>query len=140
MNKLRAVSIGIFLSLLVLVTGFWFNPTHVLAHRPHDDVYVVKLSDDYQQDQTVFMIVRGNLLKSTDGGITWQRLTSGIDNRGQLLNLTIASQNSQILYISAWGDGIYKSIDGGESWFKVNRGLDNLQLDLLLTDSQGKRV
>ncbi len=140
MNRSISIAISIFLSLLVSIAGFCFNQTHVLAHRPHDDVYAVKLSGDYQQDQSVFMIVRGNLLKSTDGGITWQRLTAGIDNRGRLLNLTIASQNSQILYISAWGDGIYKSIDGGESWFKVNRGLDNLQLDFLLTDSQGERV
>lgn len=140
MNKLRAIVTSIFFSLLVFITGFWLNTTSVLAHRPHDDVYAVELSNNYQQDRTVFIIVRGNLLKSIDGGMSWQRLTNGIDNRGQILDLTIASQNPQILYIAALGDGIYKSENGGESWFKVNQGLDNLRLDLLLSDSQGKRI
>ncbi|MDJ0688154.1 MAG: hypothetical protein QNJ41_06580 [Xenococcaceae cyanobacterium MO_188.B32] len=140
MNKLMAIATSVILGLLVFITCFWVNTTTVFAHRPHDDVYAVKLSNNYQQDRTVFTLVRGNLLKSTDGGINWQRLTNGIDNRGIIFNLTIPKQNSQILYISSLGDGIYKSENGGESWFKVDRGLDNFKLDLLLTDSQGNRI
>ena len=140
MNKLTAIATSLIISLLVVITCFWVNTTTVLAHRPHDDVYAVELATNYQQERTVFIIVRGNLLKSADGGQSWQRLTQGIDNRGKISNLTIPSQNPQILYISTLGDGIYKSQNGGESWFKVNQGLDTLQLDLLLTDSQGDRV
>ena len=140
MNKSIAIATSIILGLLTLITCLWLNTTNVLAHRPHDDVYAVKVSSNYQQDQTLFTIVRGNLLKSTDGGESWQRLTNGIDNRGNIFNLTIPSQNLQVLYISSLGDGIYKSKNGGESWFKINQGLDNLQLDLLLTNSQGNKV
>ena len=140
MNKLIAIATSVIFGLLVFITCFWVNTTTVFAHRPHDDVYAVKLSNNYQQDRTVFTLVRGNLLKSTDGGTNWQRLTNGIDNRTIIFNLTIPKQNSQILYISSLGDGIYKSENGGKSWFKVDRGLDNLELDLLLTDSQGNRI
>ena len=140
MNKLIAIATTIIFGLLVVITCFWLNKTVVLAHRPHDDVYAVELSANYQQDLTVFTVVRGNLLKSIDGGTSWQRLTKGIDNRGKILNLTISRQNPQVLYISSWGDGVYKSTDGGKNWFKVNQGLDNLQLDLLLTDFQGNKI
>ena len=67
-SKFGTIATSVFLGLLVVITCLWFNTVSVLAHRPHDDVYAVNLSTNYQQDQTVFTIVRGNLLKSTDGG------------------------------------------------------------------------
>ena len=140
MNKSISIFTSIIVSLVVCVTCLCLNTKTVLAHRPHDHVYTVELSSNYQQDQTLFTIVRGNLLKSIDGGNSWQRLTNGINNRGKVSNLTIPSQNAQVLYISSLGDGIYKSQNGGNSWFKVNQGLDNFELELLITDTEGKRV
>lgn len=117
-----------------------FNTHQANAHVPHDDVYSISLSTNYQQDRTVFIIVRGNLFKSTDGGKNWQRLVNGIDHHGNLVALTIASENPQILYLSALTDGIYKSENGGESWEKINRGLEDFQIGLLSTNGDGSVI
>ena len=49
-----------------------------LAHAPHDHVTSIVLSDAFSLDQTAFAIVRGNLLRSVDGGLTWWRATRGL--------------------------------------------------------------
>ncbi len=140
MNKwqLAIQSIGLFL--LAIVACSYLNLDRTLAHVPHDDVYKVALSANYSQDRTLYMLVRGNLFKSTNGGDSWQRLVNGIDHHGNLVTFTLATQNNQILYLSSLSDGIYKSEDRGKSWFKVNRGLDNLLIDKLVTSADGKTV
>jgi len=101
------------------------------AHTPHDVISQIAISPNYQQDQTAFVIVRGNLMKSTDGGQHWQRIVRGLDNRSHLASLAASSQDAKILFLSTLGDGIYKSQDAGESWFKVNQGLENFKIELL---------
>ena len=140
MSKILIRVFGIFFSLLLIAVAVFFNVKPIVAHVPHDDVYTVSLSSNYQQDKTIFIIVRGNLFKSDNGGESWQRLVNGIDNHGNLVALSMAAKNSQILYLSALTDGIYKSEDGGASWVKTNNGLENLQLALLSTSSDGKLV
>ena len=140
MDKWQLVIKTISLFLLSIAVCLYLNFDRTLAHVPHDDVYRVTLSANYSQDQTLYMLVRGNLFKSTNGGDNWQRLVKGIDNRGNLVTFTLASQNNQILYLSSLTDGIYKSVDEGRSWFKVNQGLENLLLDNLVTSADGKTI
>ncbi|MEL4896989.1 WD40/YVTN/BNR-like repeat-containing protein [Crocosphaera sp. Alani8] len=100
-------------------------------HRPHDVAERIEISPTYNQDQTVWIIVRSNLFKSVDGGETWQRITKGIDNQTQhnLSGLDMFAQSKDILFLSSDGDGIYKTQDGGASWEKVNQGLENLKIE-----------
>ena len=140
MNRLPLTFKSIGLLLLAIAACVCLNLAHTLAHVPHDDVYQVALSANYSQDQTLYMLVRGNLFKSTNDGNSWQRLVKGIDHQGNLVTFALADQNNQILYLSSLTDGIYKSEDGGESWFKVNQGLENLLLAKLATSANGKTV
>ncbi|WP_052055411.1 YCF48-related protein [Myxosarcina sp. GI1] len=119
------------LSLLLTVATFGFNVRTALAHYPHDDIFAVEISPNYQQDRTLFTNVRGNLLKSQDGGDSWQTIVNGLDYRHQLSSLAIATSSPKVLFLSTSGDGIYKSEDEGNSWFKVDRGLDNLNIELV---------
>ncbi|HAC64894.1 MAG TPA: hypothetical protein DCF68_15525 [Cyanothece sp. UBA12306] len=48
------------------------------GHRPHDIVEQLELSSNYQQNQTLFIILRRNLFKSQDAGNSWQRLWKGL--------------------------------------------------------------
>lgn len=125
-NLLKSILIGLFL----VLTLFSFTAKPALAHRPHDVVTQVDLSPRYEQDQELFIIVRGNLFKSTDGGASWQRIVNGLDNRASLAGLSISS-TSPVLFVSSFGDGIYTSSDGGNSWQNVNNGLENLNIEVL---------
>jgi photosystem II stability/assembly factor-like uncharacterized protein len=121
------------LVIIIIITFSFslFQANNALAHRPHSDVYEVELSPNYSQDKTVFIMVRGNLFRSQDGGENWQRIWQGLDYLGQLSSLSVSSQNKQILFAASSFDGIYKSDDGGSSWEKVNNGLDNFKINLL---------
>lgn len=122
--------------LLFSFTVLWIHTDVAHAHRPHDDVYHVELSPTYSQDKTLFITVRGNLLKSTDGGDTWQRAWKGLNNRANLFAVSISPENPKILFVSSLGNGIYKSQDQGVSWTQVNQGLDSLSIDLLSVSPQ----
>jgi photosystem II stability/assembly factor-like uncharacterized protein len=129
-SKLNPLKIAIFGLLLTLI-GFTFDVPTALAHYPHDDIVAVETSPNYQQDQTLWINVRGNLLKSKDGGNNWQRISKGLDHQYELSTLKIAPNSPQTIFLATLGDGIYKSQDGGDSWNKANEGLTNLDIDLM---------
>jgi photosystem II stability/assembly factor-like uncharacterized protein len=118
---------------LIVLFCLLCNVKVALAHRPHDVIEQVEVSSNYAQDQTVFIIVRGNLFKSSNGGQSWQRLVKGIDHKGILTALSLAPKTTDKIYLSSIGDGIYKSENGGESWVRANEGLETLQIDRLST-------
>lgn len=76
------------------------------------------------------------IFKSTDGGITWERVLFINDLTG-CSDLSIDVHNPQILYAAMWehsrkpwkvisggeGSGLYKSSDGGETWVQIHNGL-----------------
>lgn len=103
------------------------------AHRPHDVITEVAISPDYAQDESLLIIVRSNLFKSSDGGVSWQRLVNGLDMRSTITDLSISQLDKNILFVSSSEDGIYKSLDGGNSWQHIGSGLESLQIDLLVT-------
>jgi photosystem II stability/assembly factor-like uncharacterized protein len=98
------------------------------AHRPHDVVSQVVVSPTYSQDQTVYILVRNSLFRSQDGGETWQRLSNGLDNHGNLNSLTTSAANDRVFYTAAPGDGVYRSSNGGNSWRSVNAGIDDREI------------
>ncbi|EDX74816.1 BNR/Asp-box repeat domain protein [Coleofasciculus chthonoplastes PCC 7420] len=120
----------VFINFFLVLALFCLTAQPALAHRPHDVVTQVDLSPGYEQNQVLFIIVRGNLFKSTDGGSSWQRIVNGLDNRSSLAALSISPTNS-VLFVSSFGDGIYKSSDGGNSWQNVSNGLENLNIEVL---------
>lgn len=132
-NQLYRLIFLINLILIFSLSGILIQVPSAWGHRPHDVVDQVELSPNYDQNQTLFIIVRGNLFKSQDGGNSWQRLWKGLDNFDNLVTLSTSSDNENILFTSSLYSGIYKSQDGGQSWTKVNNGLDleNTKIDLL---------
>ncbi|MGD2179559.1 WD40/YVTN/BNR-like repeat-containing protein [Lusitaniella coriacea] len=127
--------------LLALISMFLCWDTHAaFAHRPHDVVTHIEISPNYNRDRTVFVIVRKNLFKSTDKADSWERIVQGIDNKYGLSSLTLSENNSKILFLSSFGDGIYKSEDEGISWVKVNNGLNNLKIDRLAADPSSSDI
>ena len=79
------------------------------------------------------------VFKTTDGGTTWQRLTSGLpdDGRTGATELKMDPRNPNVLYAAFWervrlpyrfesggpNGGIYKTTDAGRTWQKLTNGL-----------------
>lgn len=139
-NKLLFFFKKICFLLIIALTFLFYNVPAALAHRPHDVIEQIALSPTYEQDQTLFIIVRGNLFKSTDGGSSWKRTVRGLDNKNKLSSLAISPQTKGTIFLSSTGDGIYKSKDEGLSWFKVNNGLRDLKIELLSISSNSSEV
>jgi photosystem II stability/assembly factor-like uncharacterized protein len=71
------------------------------------------------------------LMKSTDGGKTWNKIHNGLPNKtlGRI-GITAAPSNPKILYASVEAEGnenkgLFKSTDAGASWKKVNADFNN---------------
>ncbi|MEM8602667.1 MAG: hypothetical protein AAGF24_02370, partial [Cyanobacteria bacterium P01_H01_bin.121] len=111
---------------LLCVLGIWVEP--VLAHRPHDVVTQVEVSPNYDQDQTVLIIVRGNLYLSSDGGLAWQRIVQGLDTIAALTDLELSQGAGQLALMGTAGGGVYRSLDQGMSWEKSGEGLTDLDI------------
>lgn len=73
-------------------------------------------------ENAAFSGPNSGLYKSTDGGDTWKKLTTGLPGAEQSLGrigIGIAPSNSRIIYATVdarQNGGIYKSEDAGESW------------------------
>ncbi|MDQ3110405.1 MAG: PKD domain-containing protein [Bacteroidota bacterium] len=76
------------------------------------------------------------VLKSTDGGITWNQtgLTFGMNSFRRIGRLLIDPMNSNILY-AATSNGIYKTWDAGVNWYRVSQSSAN-DLEFKPGDSQ----
>jgi photosystem II stability/assembly factor-like uncharacterized protein len=95
-------------------------PVH--AHSPHDHIECFHISKNYVEDSTLFVSIRSGLLRSTDGGTSWNRVVRGLDNREPFTSIAAAETKSgTTLYLGTEGDGIYKSVDGGTSWTHATR-------------------
>ncbi|MEO0984424.1 MAG: hypothetical protein AAFY20_02640 [Cyanobacteria bacterium J06639_14] len=117
------------LILAVALMAFLANSPSAYAHSPHDVVTRVAIAPDFQATQTLFVIARGNLLKSQDGGSTWERPFIGLANQHNFSGLAIASEST--VFLASEGDGIYKSENNGNRWIPVNEGLESLKIHLL---------
>ncbi len=71
----------------------------------------------------------GTMLKTYDGGLTWNTIGTGLPGI-PALSLEISKTNPDLLYagvgylIPLMGDGLYKSEDGGNTWNKLSTGLE----------------
>ncbi|NEP18647.1 MAG: hypothetical protein F6J97_17380 [Leptolyngbya sp. SIO4C1] len=129
MRKIFLMGLAAILSALLLAN--WPQPA--MAHDPHDVVQQIELSPDYAQDQTLFLLVRGSFLKSTDGGQHWRRQVRGLTHRGALTAFALSPQSPEQLYLVANGDGVYRSDDAGETWQPAAQGLAETALTQIAT-------
>lgn len=89
--------------------------------------------------------VHGGVLKSTDGGLSWVAVNSGLPAKISIRTLAIDPQNNGTLYAGTGADlqwtapdavsgGVFKSTDGGGSWNASSFGLPGDYVSVLLTE------
>jgi photosystem II stability/assembly factor-like uncharacterized protein len=122
------------------------------AHVPHDVVTDIAPSPAFTRDGTIFAIVRNNLLRTTDAGASWHRLTRGLDSTARIpdafhptfetdqstittIRLSPAFESDQTAFVGL-KSGTYISRNRGLNWKRVSRGLPNQQISLLAISPQ----
>ena len=68
---------------------------------------------------------RGGVVRSDDGGRTWQVSNNGMPETAptHILLDPASPPDARTLYVAAFGRGVYKSVDGGKSWELKNQGI-----------------
>lgn len=64
----------------------------------------------------------GVVMKSSDGGQTWDRIMSGLDPMSEFYTLLIYPPNHDTLLLST-SQGVFASLDAGAQWWPMNTGL-----------------
>jgi photosystem II stability/assembly factor-like uncharacterized protein len=72
---------------------------------------------------------RGGVCRSDDGGKTWTKSNSGMEETAptHILLDRRSPANARVLYVAAMGRGVYKSTDDGRSWTLKNNGITQSQ-------------
>ena len=127
----------------------WIDVSPPSEGSTHDE-RVEALAIDPQSPKTIYVVAvtdsfgPGRVFKSTNGGATWARSGSGLDD---VLTLTIDPTTTNVLYAgtdffggprAATEGGVHKSMDGGRTW--ASKGLTRRSVDAIAIDPQNPQV
>ena len=80
-------------------------------------VWDLAISPAFTQDSTIFAGISGGVLKSTDGGDSWQMVNKGLTSRFvPAIAVSPGFASDQTLFAGTTHDGVFRSVDGGKSW------------------------
>jgi len=119
-------------------------PSPTLTPTPGTDYWVslmqgaskmlaLAVSPDYVRDRTVFAGTGwGDVLRSEDGGDTWDTLDSGTKGTAILALAVSPNYASDRTLLAGTGTaGVFRSTDGGNTWEDVNKGIPNPKVPAL---------
>jgi photosystem II stability/assembly factor-like uncharacterized protein len=72
---------------------------------------------------------KGGVCMSDDGGRTWKKASTGMDETAatHILLDPKSPSDSRALYVAGFGRGVYKSTDSGKTWSLQNQGITQRQ-------------
>ena len=76
------------------------------------------------------------VFRSTDGGASWTRSSSGLPSDTMVFALTFAPTAPDTVYAGTYASGIYRSTDMGQTWVKVTSSLDTGTFNYVAVDPQ----
>ncbi|MFY9550102.1 MAG: S-layer homology domain-containing protein [Thermoanaerobaculia bacterium] len=99
--------------------------------------YAGELAIDPSDPSVLFAAVSSGLLKSVDGGVTWNPGGS----LPSLTRLRIDPFAPAVLYAGTTAAGVYKSTDGGQTWNPANAGMEDQSIrDLALDPTNPQKL
>ncbi len=76
----------------------------------------------------VYAISKSAVIKSTDGGLSWNPTTLNSTNySGNAYDIAASPANANVV-VARWGDKIYRTTDGGTVWTVISSGLQNFSI------------
>ncbi len=98
-----------------------------------DEKYVTCLAIDPSDPSILYAGTAGKVLKTKDGGDTWERKVDGLPPDESIISLAIDPYAPQILYAGTYV-GLYTSNDGGDTWEFRDGGLGKRYIRFLAVD------
>lgn len=117
---------GVTWELVLAGANEWTGVNEVIFHPDHPEVM---WASTHQRHRTVSALVNAGpgtgIWKSTDSGITWREVESGLPSADMgRIGLAVSPFDPEIVYatieLAAREGGFYRSGDGGETWEKRN--------------------
>jgi photosystem II stability/assembly factor-like uncharacterized protein len=93
-----------------------------------DKTHIAFLTSDPARSSTLYAASTLGLLKSLDGGGTWNSLGPDLPQAVPPSAVAINPHNSKELYVGYDGLGLFKSSDSGQTWEPIDKGLPNLSV------------
>jgi photosystem II stability/assembly factor-like uncharacterized protein/tetratricopeptide (TPR) repeat protein len=102
---------------------------------------VESLTIDPKNPWILYAAIWDGVLKSTDGGVTWNVVASGKDKLPEQPHLlAVAQDDNQLVYAGTDG-GVYRSSDGGRTWEARNKRMrDTAIYSLVIGSTNGQLV
>jgi photosystem II stability/assembly factor-like uncharacterized protein len=100
-----------------------------IAPSPASTVYAVFTHSAFEGAN---FVVWSRVLRSVDGGATWERATNGLRNIG-VRAIAVDPFNSSRVYAAGTG-GVFRSDDRGRTWSEANNGITDPNIGALVAD------
>lgn len=101
------------------------NPINDFITLPYDGDYLQGIKINQSNSNEILITVGNQILKTTNGGTSWTRITAGLEEL-TLPNIAISLTQNPLnsnQYTIAASNGIYTSLDSGNTWTKIYTGL-----------------
>jgi photosystem II stability/assembly factor-like uncharacterized protein len=98
---------------------------------PYQHVYSIAVHP-YNPDNVFLATFRSGILKSTDGGTSWQ---SGGLSKDDVYSVVIDPQSPSNMLAGTSGDGVYLSTNSAASWRQSSNGIQNAMTTAVVHDS-----
>jgi photosystem II stability/assembly factor-like uncharacterized protein len=118
---------------------------HGVGINPHDPRLVFVGTSPKQDPTETNGFPGGRILRSADGGLSWQEVGSGFPSGADtsIHGFAFDATDPNIVYVvtssheiglprTSTAVGIYKSTDGGQTWTAANNGLSTMEVDAIV--------
>jgi photosystem II stability/assembly factor-like uncharacterized protein len=87
--------------------------------------------DPYNSSLVYIGVSRGDVLKSLDGGTSWQTIYR---TKAKIKKIVIDPNDSKVIFAAMNDNGIFRTIDGGSEWKQIKEPLNKLKIGVKINN------